>query len=229
MKKIMLALAIIFLGNIVFAQQNNSNARNISVSPQTVKEEQYKINTQKGNVIIVPAGQTFKAIFTTPLNSASASVGQVITMVLGKDYYYKNICIASAGSSVKGSIIEASNAKHGSINGKIAIRYTQITTPSGQVIPISAVIKTEDYSGVLVGGSNNDNNDSDKGAIADMITSPSAATFGKGNTLSGAVGAGGGLVKSIWDKGEDVSIPANSSVDLILLQPITVSPVITEN
>ena len=52
------------------------------------------------------------------------------------------------------------------------------------------------------------------------------ALIGKftGNTGVGtAVGAGGGLVKSIWDKGNDVEIPANASVDLVFLQPITIS------
>ena len=38
-----------------------------------------------------------------------------------------------------------------------------------------------------------------------------------------AVGAGGGLVKSVIDKGDDVEIPANAAVDIVLTQPITVS------
>ena len=44
-----------------------------------------------------------------------------------------------------------------------------------------------------------------------------------------AVGAGGGLVKSIWDKGSDVEIPANAGIELILTQPITVNPSNVEN
>ncbi len=42
--------------------------------------------------------------------------------------------------------------------------------------------------------------------------------------LGTAVGAGGGLVKSIWDKGNDVEIPTNANIDLYLTQPITVVP-----
>ena len=38
-----------------------------------------------------------------------------------------------------------------------------------------------------------------------------------------AVGAGGGLVKSVWDKGNDVEIPANANIEIQLTQPITVS------
>ena len=51
----------------------------------------------------------------------------------------------------------------------------------------------------------------------------------RGAALATAVGAGGGVVKSIWDKGNDVVIPANSSIQLTLTQPITVNPAIFNN
>ena len=58
-----------------------------------------------------------------------------------------------------------------------------------------------------------------------MLISPLAGgSIGRGTALSTAVGAGGGLVKSIWDKGSDVEIPANAGFELILTQPITVNP-----
>ena len=54
------------------------------------------------------------------------------------------------------------------------------------------------------------------GALAD-------GEVGKGAALGTAVGAGAGLVKSIWDKGADVEIPVNASVDVMFTQPITVT------
>lgn len=241
MKKAMLVLTMVLMGSVGFAQQNYSYETQPSSVPQAVKEDNYKIDdsTLRGGVITVPAGQSFKAIFTTPVSSASALTGQDVRMVLGKDYYFNNNKIFPAGSSVKGSIIEASSAKHGSINGKLAIRFTQVTTPTGQEIPISAIVKTDDYSGVLVGGSKFDTaKDYTKdiavgagaGALTGVVVSPLAGgSVGRGTALSTAVGAGGGLVKSIWDKGVDVSIPANSAIELILLQPITVNPSSIEN
>ena len=63
------------------------------------------------------------------------------------------------------------------------------------------------------------------GALAGVIISPMAGgEVGKGTALATAVGAGGGLVKSIWDKGKDVEIPVNATVQLLLTQPITVNP-----
>ena len=68
------------------------------------------------------------------------------------------------------------------------------------------------------------------GALAGVIISPLAGgDIGKGTALATAVGAGGGLVKSIWDKGNDVEIPANSAIELVLTQPITVNPTMFNN
>ncbi len=190
--------------------------------------------TLKGRVVTVPAGQSFQAVVTTPLNSANLTTGQSVSIALGSDFYYNGNLIAPAGSSVTGTVLEVSKAKHGSMNGKLMLRFTQIVTPYGIQIPISAVIKTNDNTGVLVGGTKMDvAKDYGKdlavgagaGALAGVIISPLAGgDIGKGTALATAVGAGGGLVKSIWDKGNDVEIPANSAIQLVLTQPITVNP-----
>lgn len=192
--------------------------------------------TLKGSVVTVPAGQTMPAVVTMPLSSENLTAGQNVTLVLGSDFCYNNNLIVPAGSSVTGSVIEVSKAKHGSINGKLLIRFTQITTPYGVQIPISAVIKTEDNSGVLVGGTKTDvTKDYAKdltagaatGAVSGVVFGALAGgNVGRGAALGTAVGAGGGLVKSLIDKGNDVVIPVNAGIELVLTQPITVNPAI---
>ena len=142
--------------------------------------------------------------------------------------------MAPAGSTVYGTVIEVSKAKHGSLNGKLTIRFTQIITPTGQNIPISAVIKTDDNTGTLIGGTKLDVTKeyakdltvgAGAGALAGVIISPlSGGSVGRGTALATAVGAGGGLIKSVWDKGNDVVLPVNATLELILTQPITVNP-----
>ena len=62
------------------------------------------------------------------------------------------------------------------------------------------------------------------GALSGVVFGALAGgDVGRGAALGTAVGAGGGLVKSIWDKGNNVEIPVNASVDLVFLQPITVN------
>lgn len=187
----------------------------------------------QGNVVMVPAGTSMPAMLTTPLSSATSTAGQAVTMYLNSDFYYDNKLIAPAGSTVSGTVIEASKAKRGSMNGKLCIRFTQIFTPYGTQIPISAMIKTDDNSGVLIGGTKLDVTKeyakdlaagSAAGALSGLVFGALAGgDVGRGTALGTAVGAGGGLVKSVWDKGNDVEIPANSCIDLMLTQPITVS------
>jgi hypothetical protein len=243
MKKLFTLAVLLVSANCVLAAQNYSYAVNTATTGEqaTNSSEEYKVvnNTLKGRVVTVPAGVDFKAVVTTPVSSENATTGQTVYLVLGSDFYYNGNKIAPAGSSVVGTVIEVSKAKHGSMNGKLTLRFTQITTPVGTVIPISAVIKTDDNTGVLVGGTSLDVTKeyakdvavgAGAGALTGVIVSPLAGgSIGRGTALATAVGAGGGLVKSIWDKGGDVSIPNNVTVELMLTQPITVNPTSTED
>lgn len=222
--------------NFEYSQHNPAPLYQQNYYPtQTVRGNQ----PLKGSVVTVPAGQKIPAVVTTPLSSANLTVGQNVTLALGSDFYYNGNLIAPAGSSISGNVLEVSKAKRGSMNGKLLVRFTQIVTPYGVQVPISAVIKTKDNTGVLVGGTKLDvAKDYGKdvavgagaGALAGVIISPLAGgDVGKGTALATAVGAGGGLVKSFLDKGNDVEIPANSAIELMLTQPITVNPAMFNN
>lgn len=243
MKRIILTALLVLSANTVFAAQNYSYQQEAIVpayDSNAYTQESYKVenNTLKGRIVTVPAGQEFRAVLTTPVSSETASTGQVVTMALNSDFYYNGNLIAPAGSTVNGTVIEASRAKHGSLNGKLTVRFTNIITPNGQNIPISAVIKTSDSTGTLVGGTKMDvakdyakdlTLGAGAGALAGVIISPLAGgSIGRGTALATAVGAGGGLAKSLWDKGSDVEIPVNAMLELTLTQPITVNPIYTQ-
>ena len=128
----------------------------------------------------------------------------------------------------------AKKAKFGAINGSLKVNFTQITTTQGFQIPINGVIKTNDGSGLLVGGTKVDVAKeyakdmavvSAAGALSGLVFGALAGgSAGQGAALGTAVGAGGGLIKAGTVKGNDVVIPVNSSIDLVLTQPITVQP-----
>lgn len=188
----------------------------------------------RGHVVTVPAGTKINIVTTSPISSEYVTLGQTVSAALSKDFYYNNKLVAPAGSVVSGMVIEASSAKRGSMNGKLAIRFTQIVTPYGVVIPISAIISTTDNTGVLIGGTKKDvatdyAKDLTAGAAVGALSGVvfgalSGGKVGRGAALGTAVGAGGGLVKSVMDKGDDVVIPANATFDILLTQPITVNP-----
>ena len=126
---------------------------NGGVQPQAVYPQN---NTLKGSVVMVPAGTSVGAMLTAPISSEYSTLGQQVSLVLGSDFNYGGKLIAPAGSTIVGTVIEVSKAKHGSMNGKLCVRFTQINTPYGTQIPITALIKTEDGTGVLIGGTKMD-------------------------------------------------------------------------
>lgn len=198
------------------------------------QKQTYTGQPLKGYLVSVPAGSVVPVVTTRELSSNNLTQGQMIQLSLGSDFYYNNQLIASAGSIVTGTVTVAKKAKYGAMNGKLKINFTQITTPQGLQIPINGVIKTTDGSGLLVGGTKMDVTKeyakdmavgSAAGALSGLVFGALAGgSAGQGAALGTAVGAGGGLVKAGTVKGNDVVIPANSSVNLILTQPITVQP-----
>lgn len=190
--------------------------------------------TLKGRVVTVPAGVQFPAVVSAPISSEYLTMGQTVAVTLGSDFYYNSNLIAPAGSTAVGTVVQVTKAKHGSMNGSLRLRFTEITTPYGTRIPISAGVQTADGTGLLVGGTKADVAKayakdlavgSVMGALAGTIMGPiSGGQVGRGAALGTAVGAIGGLGKSVYDKGQDVVIPSGATINLCVDQPITVNP-----
>lgn len=230
MRKILLALIITaVMSGMTFAQDDGSYNKNYATTVNLTNN----VNNSaiKEGVITVPAGESFRCVFMSPISSETAYGGEEITLAVANDFYYNNILVAPAGSTVTGAVIEVSKAKHGSVSGKLTLRFTHIITPAGYDIPISAIIKTSDGSGTLIGGQN-------VGFITSEIPAASESVgikgyvppylgvrSGTGAAMTTAVETGGGgLLKSIWDKGDEVEISVNTRLDIILTQPITIIP-----
>lgn len=243
----LLLLATIAGANLSFAAPNYNYQQNY-VQPQPQYQQNYYPSQQqsygnpgsygeqplRGRVVTVPPGVSMGAVVSTPISSEYLTMGQSVSVTLGSDFYYNSSLIAPAGSTVMGNVVQVSKAKHGSMNGTLKLRFTEIITPYGSRVPISAVIKTADGTGILKGGTKADvakayakdmGVGAGAGAITGLIASAiSGGAVGKGTAIMTGVGAGAGLAKSIYDKGVDVIIPANSSIELCIDQPITVNP-----
>ena len=227
MKKFIAVIVLSALSGCVFAAQS---ANTSSVPAQATQ-------TLKNRIVTVPAGNSFRGVFLASLSSLTAYAGQEVTVALVRDFYYGDKMIAPAGSSVTGTVIEASRARHGSIDGKLTLRFTHILTPYGADIPISAIVKTEDNSGILIGDKKwdimtdytKDITGEDTSEVLLHAAPVHVNSILRGNNTMPALGSGGGLVKSIWDKGGEVDIPVNTSMEFVLTQPITINPLVIEN
>ncbi|MBQ2645010.1 hypothetical protein IJG14_05510 [bacterium] len=186
----------------------------------------------KGHISVVPAGTNMPITTTAELTTQNLTLGQAVSTVLTNNFYYNNVLVAPAGSTVTGNVTYVRKGGHAGRNGQLQIRFTQINTPYGNIIPISAMIKTEDGTGILKAGTAKDTTKdyakdlalgAGSGAVLGLTMGAlSGGSVGKGAVYGTAVGGGLGLVKSLWDKGIDVTIPANSSIELTIDQPITV-------
>ena len=193
----------------------------------------YAYEQLRGNVVMVPVNTSFSATVMTPISSETAKVGDSVSLYLGSDFYYGYNLIASAGSRVNGTVIKAKKGGLGYRNGQIQIRFTNIVTPSGQMIPISASIQTNDGTGILKAGTAKDVSkeyakDAAIGAAAGAVLGTamgalSGGSVGRGAVYGTAVGGGLGVVQNIFERGGNVDIPQNAQVNIVLDQPVTVS------
>ncbi len=202
-----------------------------SQPPQnTYNSQNYGADRLKGSVVMVPANTTFPAVLTSVISSESSRVGDSVSFYMNSGFYYGNNLIAPEGSKVLGTIVKVKKGKYGSIDGLVEVKFSNIVTPSGQVIPISASIQTADGTGVLKAGTFKDAVNSytkkavigaGSGAILGTIAGAITGDVGKGAVAGTAVGGGMALIKSLSEKGNDVIIPQNSQMNIILNQPVT--------
>ena len=183
-------LTLLFIVQNAFAQNdfglsyNSTSSKNTPIEPMSAKYTLY-----------VPTGAKISAVLSQDINSNTAIVGQTIAAVLTEDFVYKNNVIASSGSVILGSIVFNRRAGIVGKNAQMQIRYTAIRTPYNNIIPISAVMETNDKTGIL------------KGSIKEGIN----ANFGGGLALA----------KTVATRGDNIYIPSNSRVNIVFDQPIT--------
>lgn len=193
----------------------------------------YNYSQLQGNVIMVPANTSFTASTMMPISSETAKAGDSVTFYLASDFYYGNNLIAGAGSRINGTVLQARKGGLANRNGRIEIKFTNIVTPYGQMIPISARIQTDDGTGVLKAGTAKDSakeyaKDIGVGAAAGAALGTamgalSSGSVGKGAIYGTALGGGLGLSKTLIERGGNVEIPQGAQMNIVIDQPITIS------
>ena len=165
--------------------------------------------TTKQKVIVVPPSTTMTVLTTYELNSSALLPGQTVTVALPENFFYNDVLVAPKGSTLTGKVIEVEQAKQNGLNGKLYLRFSLITTPYGLQMPMVAVVKTDDLSGVLTA-----KEDQIKNEKVVKKTSNKKDTKPQNTTN----------YKTILNFGENVVIPINTKFDSVLTQPITISP-----
>jgi hypothetical protein len=205
------------------------------VSSEVFANNAFQLQPLKGQIVVVPSGTAIPACASMEISSETLQLWQNVTLALSNDFYYNNNLVAPLGSSINGTVINVKKAGRAGINGQILVKFTNIITPYGQMIPISGVIQTDAGNGLIKGGTKADSATdyakdiaagSAAGALTGVVFGPlSGGKAGKGAALGTAVGAGLGLAKSLWDRGTPAVIPVGTSVNVVLEQQATFMPI----
>ena len=179
----------------------------------------------KGYVGQISKGTTFKAYLQTPVNTATANVGDNVIAILTDDWMYNGSVIAPQGSVLSGTVIKAKPARYGSRNGSVDIDFNTLQTGQktynlstekiefdvsndGKIGKVSknvlAGVATGALLGLLIG-------------LCNSKTNNGAAT-----AIGAGIGAGSAIIGSAVEKGVDAEIPTYTELDITLSKPMNI-------
>ena len=187
-----------------------------------------------GRVAVVAAGTKLQASLKNTLDSGSTQPGESVEATLGSPIYSGGVEVVPAGSKLVGqvtNVVSAKRFKFGA-NGKIDIRFTQIETPDGRRVPLSASI--DDAQLRLTGGTTAGR--VGKGLVTTGVGAAGGAALGTalgaivgatgrgqvgrstgmGAVFGTALGGGVGAVGAVVRKGSEITIPAGSNLPIQL-------------
>lgn len=209
--------------------------------PQYPQQGGYPPPYLSGRVAVVAAGTKLQASLKNTLNSGSTQPGEAVEATLGSPIYSGGVEVVPAGSKLTGqvtNVVSAKRFKFGA-NGKIDIRFTQIETPDGRRVPLSASI--DDTELRLTGGTTAGR--VGKGLVTTGVGAAGGAALGTalgaivgatgrgqvgrstgmGAVFGTALGGGVGAVGAVVRKGSEITIPAGSNLPIQLDESMQVA------
>lgn len=184
-------------------------------------------NTLHGSVVAVPQGTSFYITFDSGISSVSMDKNDRLTARLTNDWSYNGTLLAPAGSIVYGTAVAAKSAGYAYGSGAMEISFNQILTPNGNMINISAEkIQMEAKSE----RAKNMGRDILIGTVSSLLIGAAFTALGGGDDwgrnmlIYGGIGAAGGGIRGAMQRGRDIEIPDGTTVEIILANPVNISP-----
>lgn len=180
----------------------------------------------QGQVTYVPAGTPISVSLNDTLGSEFTQVGERFTASLSGPIYAGSELIAGAGSQVEGTVIEVNPAGRAGKPASMNLRLTNIITPDGRRIPLSATIDQSTFNLEAEGGRTSHLVKSTAvgagvGALSGLVGAAiSGGKKGKAAAIGTGIGAGSGLVVGAFKKGNDLIVQRGSPVTFRLDQAI---------
>lgn len=199
--------------------------KEIEQNNQTI-QNQYS-NKYYGSVVKVPAGTKFDVTFDSGISSGSLEKNDRLTVRLTNDLICNGQVIIPAGSLVYGTATDARNAGYAYGSGAVELNFNEILTPDGNMLQISTkkiIMKAKsERAGKMT-------RDVVLGALGSMLLGAAftamggGADWGRNMLIYGGIGALGGGVHGAMQRGEELSIPDGTTINVTLTEPFTAPP-----
>ena len=186
---------------------------------------------------IVPAGTRVLLRLTNAVNTKRSAPGDHVYLQTVAPIFIDRRLVIPIGSYVDGTVIEAQRA--GKVKGKstLNLRFDSVTLPNGVKKDFRARTGSTDGSGSVDRTEGRITGDSNKGGDTRTVAQSGAAGAGIGGLagissghsgmgagIGGAAGALAGLAGVLVSRGPDVTLPAGTSVEMVLDRELTFRP-----
>jgi hypothetical protein len=166
--------------------------------------------------LVIPAGTRLSLTLSTAVASDTSKVEDAVRARLAKPVMIDGVEAIPQGAELVGSVIEAERSGRVKGRASVAFRFQRLTAwdethdiQTARIAREAASTKKEDATKVGIGAG--------AGALIGAI-----AGGGKGAAIGGAVGAGAGTGAVMATRGDEVTLPAGTTVTATLQEPVTV-------
>ena len=209
-------------------ETNTQNQLYIPTQDDLFKQvEQQSPNVLYGSLVKVPSGTKFDVTFDSGVSSGSMEKNDMLTVRLTDDLKYNGQLIAPAGSLVYGTATDAKNAGYAYGSGAIELNFNQILTPNGNMITITTkkiIMQAKSQRAAKM------TRDIALGALGSLLLGAAFTAMGGGGDwgrnmlIYGGIGAVGGGLHGAMQRGEEITIPDGTTINVTLTEPLTASP-----
>jgi hypothetical protein len=166
----------------------------------------------------LPAGTTLTGTLQASVSTAESQVGQKVTLRVEEPVRDGERTAIPAGSTVQGTVSHVASAGRISGASELTLQFDSVVLPTGKTVPLASDPVTMRHGG------DGKKSVAEIGAGAAVGSVLGHVLGGKRSTVKGAaIGAAVGTGVAMTQKGEQIVLPAGSSVSLTLSAPLVIA------
>jgi len=239
-KKTSLLLAIIMLAKFASAQGlpwlddppvQNSLIESLSPNQITQTMAPQVATTTDPSTVTIPAGTRVMMVLKSPLHTTSGTAGSGLYIETLFPVVQSNGVVIPAHTQVQGVVESDERPGHLKRTSEFRFRFTTLIFPNNVVVPINGVLQS-------IPGARNIRTRSDDKTLEpvdqpEKVITPTAASavggaiigshraFGIGLWPGAGLGAALGLGAVLLKRGDEISLPQGTNVEMVLQSPFT--------